>query len=567
MSDTTSTSCPVSDLAAGTVARSVNIIAAANTPLATKLTNALERQQPDWTWRLLDSAQFNRFAFPSTTSVILIPPVLASDGMTPHLPQAQPLLEQAASHFSGPLVLISSALVYGTGPNRQALVHEDYPPLRNENRVCEAWVSLEALAARYVDGKRLTILRPAITWGWPALFTRRLSHRFVASLPGHDPSLQFLSLSDLAAAVICALKAEKPGTYNVSPDSAVPLHAAIRISGGARTPIPRTLQRIVRKAAALEFLRHPWTVSNQRIKDELGYVPRASNVAALEELTGRVRRPATEEPNFDVFGMDKGYINFYGKSFFKFFSDCYWRIEDKGLEHIPKEGTAVLVGMHRGFMPWDGVMALHTVVRKTGRYPRFLTHPGLLKFPYLANFMTKLGGVIACQESADHVLKGGELLGIFPEGIHGAFTPYRQAYKLQAFGRDAFVKVALRHRAPIIPFVTVGSAEIYPIFAKIKSRRWTRYTDWPCIPITATFPFLPFPLPSKWHTEFLPPVSVDQYPPEAAENRVVVKAISLEVRTRMQHAVDQMLSRRRSIFFGSIFERSTDEGQSKQVAI
>ncbi|HXB22638.1 MAG TPA: hypothetical protein VNV88_14725, partial [Candidatus Solibacter sp.] len=189
------------------------------------------------------------------------------------------------------------------------------------------------------------------------------------------------------------------------------------------------------------------------------------------------------------------------------------------------------------------------------------------KFPFLANFMTKLGGVVACQESADQVLESGQLLGIFPEGIHGAFSLYRDSYKLHAFGRDAFVKLALRHRAPIIPFITVGSAEIFPILGKIRSRRWTRYSDWPFIPITPTFPLLPVPLPSKWHTQFLPPISIEQYPLEAAGDRGVVKAISRQVRTAMQQAVDDMLARRRSIFFGSLFEQRRDESQSKPVPI
>jgi len=276
---------------------------------------------------------------------------------------------------------------------------------------------------------------------------------------------------------------------------------------------------------------------------------------------------AKKHSEFDLFGMDKDYIRFYGKTLFRFLSDYYWRIEDRGMENIPAQGRALLVGMHRGFMPFDGVMALHTIVRRTGRYPRFLTHPGLLKFPFLANFMTKLGGVLACQESADRVLEGNELLGIFPEGIHGAFTLYRDAYKLQGFGREAFVKLALRHQAPIVPFVTVGSAEIFPIFGKIKSRRWTRYADWPFIPITPTFPLAPVPLPSKWHTQFLPPISTAQYGPEAAADRAVVRVISRDVRMRMQQAVDDMLARRKSIFFGSIFDRSQDEGQSKPLPV
>ncbi|MBZ5532557.1 MAG: acyltransferase family protein [Acidobacteriia bacterium] len=256
-------------------------------------------------------------------------------------------------------------------------------------------------------------------------------------------------------------------------------------------------------------------------------------------------------------GLDKEYIQACGRTWFKFLFERYWRVEARGLEHVPRAGRGILVGMHRGFMPWDAVMALHLLVQETGRYPRFLTHPGLLKYPLIANFITKLGGVLACQESADRVLESDELLGVFPEGVEGAFTLYRHAYQLQGFGRHSFVKMALRHRAPIIPFVTVGSAESLPIFARIKSRRWTRLTEWPYLPFS-TFPLLPAPLPSKWHIRFLPAIHLEEhYAPEAEQQNSLVKTISLEVRTRMQQAVDEMVRSRRSIFFGSIFSSST----------
>ncbi|HYL93505.1 MAG TPA: lysophospholipid acyltransferase family protein, partial [Alphaproteobacteria bacterium] len=180
------------------------------------------------------------------------------------------------------------------------------------------------------------------------------------------------------------------------------------------------------------------------------------------------------EPQFDDPGMDKEFIQSCGRGLFKFLCNHYWRIEVKGLEHIPRTGRGVLVGMHRGFIPWDAMMALHLLVRDTGRYPRFLVHPGLLRAPFVAKFITKLGGVLACQESADRVLENNELVGIFPEGVEGAFTLYRHAYKLQGFGRHTFVKLAMRHGAPIIPYVTVGSVEALPTFARIKSRLWTR---------------------------------------------------------------------------------------------
>ena len=200
-------------------------------------------------------------------------------------------------------------------------------------------------------------------------------------------------------------------------------------------------------------------------------------------------------------------------------------------------------------------------LQKFGRYPRFLIHPGLIKFPFLFNYMTKLGGIVACQENAAYVLERDEMLGLFPEGIRGAFSLYRDAYKIGKFGRDEYVKLALRHRAPIVPFVTVGSAEIFPILKKWDWAWWKRNTEWPTFPITPTFPFLPpVPLPAKWHTQFLEPIHLEQrYPPEAATDPATVRAISLEVRGVMEKAVGDLLRRRKSIFYGSIFTGQTIE--------
>jgi len=209
-------------------------------------------------------------------------------------------------------------------------------------------------------------------------------------------------------------------------------------------------------------------------------------------------------------------------------------------------------------MPWDGVMALGGIHRATGRIPRFLIHPCLIKPPFLANYMTKLGGIVACQDNADWVLGRGDLLDMFPEGIHGAFTPYKSAYKLGKFGRDEYVKMALRNGVPLVPFVTVGSAEIYPILGRLDWKWVKRATEWLYLPLAPNFPFPGLPLPSKWHTRFLEPVHVErQYGPEAADDPAIVREISREVRARMQAAIDEMLARRKSIFRGSIFADET----------
>jgi 1-acyl-sn-glycerol-3-phosphate acyltransferase/nucleoside-diphosphate-sugar epimerase len=486
------------------------------------------------------------------TTYAYIPCTADPNGMTPDLSEAEKILRQLAEFDSRQLILISSALIYGTGPGRLSLVTEDYSAIGDG--IAKQWRSLEEMASRHLRGRmRLTILRPTTVPGARTLLSRRLMARVTLTLAGHDPVLQLLSLTDLARAILCAAEHNREGTFNVAPDGVVPLHAAVRLAGGWRVALPRTLQRAGGRTQALEYLRYPWTVSNQKIKQELGFSPRESSLAALLEARSHKPPDGAPEPVFDHFGMDRNYIQSWGRRLFNFLYNRYWRIETQGLEHIPRTGRAVLAGMHRGFMPWDAVMTLHLLVREIGRYPRFLTHPGLMKYPFIASFITRLGGVVACQESADRILESNELLGIFPEGVEGAFTLYRHAHQLQGFGRNTFVKLALRHRAPIIPYVIVGSAESLPVFARIKSRRWTRFSDWPYLPIS-TFPLLPVPLPTKWHIQFLPPIyPAEQYSPEAALNPETVKAISREVRDRMQQAVDEIVRQRRSIFFGSIF--------------
>jgi len=527
---------------------SIAVIARGGNLLAIHLTDALRRQRPGTQFSLV-SPGFTASDYPG--GAIYVPTLSDRNGMFPDLGEVQAVVQQSPRLEGKKLVVISSALIYGTGPSRQSLVTEDYrAAVRSSRRIADQWKGLENLISQNFSGNQLTILRPVTVVPSQALLSRRLLSNFTLTLPGHNPVVQLLSISDLAQAVLCVMEQDCAGTFNVAPDSVVPLHAAIRLAGGHRLPLLRSLQRLDAGKEALEYLRYPWTASNKEIKQH-GFRPEKSSIAALCELHPK-RSSVLPEPIFDEFGMDRQAIDFYCRSIFKFLWQ-YWRIETKGLEHIPQQGPAILVGTHRGFVPFDAFMALRAVAQKTGRVPRFLTHPGLLKVPFIGNFMRKLGGVLACQESADRVLENGDLLGVFPEGIRGAFALCRGAYELKNFGRDSFVKLALRHRVPIIPFVTVGSAEVFPILAQIKSRRWKRYSDWPCIPVS-TFPFLPVPLPSKLHMQFLPAIHVEENSgAEATQDRSIVEAISHDVRNRMQEAVNEIISKRRSVFWGSAF--------------
>jgi 1-acyl-sn-glycerol-3-phosphate acyltransferase len=459
------------------------------------------------------------------------------------------------------LILVSSTLAYAPHHHHPGQVAEGQGhPGAADHPVAGRWRKLEeqATTALVGSGATLAVLRAApVVGGGEGFFDRLLGRRLAFRVAGYRAPLQLLAPEDLAEAVARVLGAPRAaGLFHVVPAGVVPASAALALAGAHSLPLPYSLLRLATPSAQLDYLRHPWTASGRRLETELGVRPRLSSAAAVLAAAGR--DPAAA-PEFDDFGLDGRYVERQGRTLLRFLARVYWRIEVRGLDNVPRQGAAVLVGVHRGFQPWDGVMTLHTVAEGTGRLIRFLAHPTLVKFPFLADFMTRLGGVLACQENADRLLARGELLGVYPEGIHGAFTPYRRAYELGKFGRDEFVRMALRNRAPIVPFVTVGSAEIYPILGRLDWGWWKRFSEWPYFPLTPTFPLIPLPLPSKWHTWFLPPLAVhERYPPEAAEDRALVQDISQEVRRRLQEAIDWMRSRRKSIWRGSIFAGAGD---------
>jgi len=475
------------------------------------------------------------------------------------------------------IVVLSSAAIHPPSHKHPGLVAETYAAGRSaDDPLAARWLELERAAREALEPGQatLTILRPAtvLLRGTEDYLNRILSRRWAITLAGHDPTLQFLSPEDLGAAVCRAVESSAGGVFHITPSGAIPWRKALRLARVRRLPAPRWMHRAVRAVAApmalaaplheVDRTRYSWTVSGDRARSQLDFSPRDSSAGAVVRFCppaqgkhGGQGRP----PTFDEFGLDEARIGGWRRRHIRFLHDAYWRVEVEGTRNLPRDGAGVMVGVHRGFMPFDGVMVVHDVVGATGRYPRFLIHPALVKFPFLANYMFKLGGIIACRENADYVLQRDGLLAVFPEGIRGAFSLYRDAYRIAGFGRPDYVRLALRHRAPIIPFVTVGSAEIFPIFKKVNWGWWKRFTEWPCFPLTPTFPLLPVPLPSKWHTEYLEPIAVhEQYPPEAAGNAETVARIDAQVQSIVAAKLQELLQARPSIWYGSIFEKEMD---------
>src|SRR5258706_14117100 len=86
--------------------------------------------------------------------------------------------------------------------------------------------------------------------------------------------------------------------------------------------------------------------------------------------------------------------------------------------------------------------------------------------PLLAPLLAKSGSVRANPENGERLLKRGELVGVFPEGVKGVGKYYKDRYRLARFGRGGVVRIPPRAGAPLIPPAGLGGGEIHPVIAK-----------------------------------------------------------------------------------------------------
>jgi 1-acyl-sn-glycerol-3-phosphate acyltransferase len=235
----------------------------------------------------------------------------------------------------------------------------------------------------------------------------------------------------------------------------------------------------------------------------------------------------------------------------------YWfRVEVEGVEHVPSHGGALLVSNHAGALPPDAPM-IAKAVREEHPNPRpvhLLVEHFFKGYPGFAMLLPKIGAVPAHPANAHRLLYDeGALVQVMPEGRKATEKLYRDRYRLRRFGRGGFVATAMRAQSPIVPIALIGAEESAPIFAHMTALQ--RLTGLLYFPITPTFPHFGLAgmlgyLPAKFRIRFLEPIPTDEWGPDGAEDRGLVQTVAAEIRARIQDELVQMVSRRRSVWFG-----------------
>ncbi|HEV7707300.1 MAG TPA: lysophospholipid acyltransferase family protein [Asanoa sp.] len=260
-----------------------------------------------------------------------------------------------------------------------------------------------------------------------------------------------------------------------------------------------------------------------------------------------LRRRLAGDYEVDEFGFDPDLTDKVFLPLLRLLYRDWFRTEVFGVENLPVDGPALVVGNHSGTVALDAVMLATALNDRTPkhRHLRLLGADLVFRMPIVSELARKSGGTVACNPDAERLLRTGELVGVFPEGFKGVGKQYAQRYKLQRFGRGGFVSAALRTGTPIVPAAIVGAEEIYPMLADIKPL--ARLLGIPYFPVTPTFPWLGplgmVPLPSKWLIEFSPPIPTAHLT-DQADDPLVVFNLADQVRETIQQTLHTLLERR-----------------------
>jgi nucleoside-diphosphate-sugar epimerase len=208
------------------------------------------------------------------------------------------LLDAAARHGVGQVVVRTSATVYGAWADNPVPLTESAPLRPNEE---SPWVRMRAQIEERVEGfaaehpeVAVAVLRPCVTVSpdGPDELGRVLSAaRIVAPADGASPA-QFVHADDVAAAVDVVRRAGATGAFNVAPEGALGADRIRALVGGSpRLSLPGWLARRLSDIGwryqlaptppgFVPFVTESWVVANDRLR-ALGWEPTLTNDEAF----------------------------------------------------------------------------------------------------------------------------------------------------------------------------------------------------------------------------------------------------------------------------------------------
>jgi len=226
----------------------------------------------------------------------------------------------------------------------------------------------------------------------------------------------------------------------------------------------------------------------------------------------------------------------------------YFRVATQGIENVPDEGGALLVGNHSGGIPLDASMVITSMLfeKKSPRFVHAMVEYFAQKLPFLSPMFSRIGQLTGLPEHAKRLLRDGRLVLAFPEGARGTGKLYKDRYKLVRFG-TGFMRMALETGVKIIPFAFIGGEEAVPAIFRLTGI--ARLIGVPYVPVPPQL--LPVPLPVSCQIYYGKPMKFEG---DGSECDEVIAGYVEQVRNEIAALIEHGLAERPGAFVFSSFD-------------
>lgn len=219
----------------------------------------------------------------------------------------------------------------------------------------------------------------------------------------------------------------------------------------------------------------------------------------------------------------------------------YFRVRVFGIENI-KDEPYMVVSNHTGQVPIDGALITMAMAYEVEK-PRVL-HAMIERFmvglPFIGDITCQTGSVLGDRENCKWLLKNGESILVFPEGVRGINKNTFHFYELQKFS-NGFFRIAMQTKTKILPVTVIGAEEMFPFV--VHAKRLAKKLGLPNLPISANI----FPLPSPIDIYFGEPIEV----PEGIESEATdadIRKYVYNVEKQIKKNIKTGLKNRREFF-------------------
>lgn len=220
----------------------------------------------------------------------------------------------------------------------------------------------------------------------------------------------------------------------------------------------------------------------------------------------------------------------------------YHRHEVVGMDHIPREGSALVVVNH-SLATYDIALLNAAIYEERQRYMRSLADHFFYRLPYLAQLVEAIGAKEGNRENARELLAQGELVCVAPGGMREALRPSSQRYQLRWERRRGFAQIAIEAQSPVIIAVCPRADDLYQVYSNPLTSWMYQHFRIPVV-LARGIGLSPLPRPVKLVHLLSEPISPPKARPEPEAFKKQVESFHRQLVKRAQLLIGEAIAYR-----------------------